>query len=81
MITHPDPELVFLTYVESEAGVGELIAQKHLALYERTPRAAEFFNDVLVHPSGKLAIVSCYTGKLKVITFKAGNYEGDFDVS
>ncbi|PFH53878.1 hypothetical protein AMATHDRAFT_72908 [Amanita thiersii Skay4041] len=81
MIAHPDPELVFFTYTESEDGTSELIVKKTLPLYERTPRPAEFFNNILVHPSGQLAIVSCYTGKLKVIKLKAGNYHEDFDVS
>ncbi|KAK2459647.1 hypothetical protein APHAL10511_008292 [Amanita phalloides] len=81
MIAHPDPELVFFTYIESEDGIGELIVKKQLPLYERAPRPAEFFNDIVVHPSGQLAIVSCYTSKLKVIRMKAGNFEDDFDAS
>jgi DNA damage-binding protein 1 len=81
MIAHPDPTLVFLTYLETESGGGELVTRKQLSLYERTPRQAEFYNDVLIHPSGKLAVVSCYTGKLKIITLKGGNYSEDFDAS
>ena len=80
-MAHPDPELIFLSYSESETGTGELTATKHLTLHERTPRPAEFFNDVLIHPSGKIGVVSCYTGKLKIVKFKAGNYHEDFDVS
>ncbi|KAG5639200.1 hypothetical protein H0H81_005679 [Sphagnurus paluster] len=75
----PEPELVFLTYT-TESGTGELVVKKQLSLYERSARLAEYFSDVLVHPSGRLAIVSCYTGKLKIITFKHGNHEQDFDV-
>jgi hypothetical protein len=81
LLAHPDPELIFLSYTESESGIGELITKKQLSLHERTPRPAEFFNDVLIHPSGKVAVVSCYTGKLKIVKFKAGNYQEDFDVS
>ncbi|KAF8635825.1 hypothetical protein AX15_000024 [Amanita polypyramis BW_CC] len=81
MIAHPDPEIVFFTYTETEDGTGELIVKNQLPLYERAPRPAEFFNDVLVHPSGQLAIVSCYTGKLKIIKIKTGNYQDDFDAS
>lgn len=80
MIAHPDPELVFLAYNEPESGNGELIVKKQLSLYERAPRPAEFFNDLLVHPSGKLAVASCYAGKLKIINLKAGAYTEDFDV-
>lgn len=81
LLAHPDPELIFLSYSESEFGAGELTTKKQLMLHERTPRPAEFFNDVLIHPSGKVAVVSCYTGKLKIVKFKAGNYQEDFDVS
>jgi DNA damage-binding protein 1 len=79
LLAHPDPELIFLSYTESESGPAELQLTKQLSLYERTPRPAEFFNDVLVHPSGKLAVVSCYLGKLKIINLKAGRYQNDFD--
>ncbi|KAF8895272.1 CPSF A subunit region-domain-containing protein [Infundibulicybe gibba] len=78
MIDHPDPELILFSYTESD---GTLSIKKQLSLHERTPRQAEFFTDVVVHPSGKVAVVSCYAGKLKVVKFKAGNYESDFDVS
>lgn len=81
MIAHPDPELIFFTYIDTEEGNGELVVKKRLSLYERAPRQAEFFNDVLVHPSGHLALVSCYTGKLKIIRIKAGNFQDDSDVS
>lgn len=80
-LAHPDPELIFLSYSESESGARELTTRKQLQLYERTPRPAEFLNDVLIHPSGKIAVVSCYTGKLKIVKFKAGNYQEDFDVT
>ncbi|KAG6878094.1 hypothetical protein C0993_012421 [Termitomyces sp. T159_Od127] len=76
---HPDPELIFLAYSENSYG-SQLTATKQLSLYERTPRSAEFFNDIVVHPSGKLAVASCYVGKLRIIKLKAGDYEEDFDV-
>ena len=81
MITHPEPELIFLSYVESETGAAELVVKKQLTLLDRSPRLSEFFNDLLVHPSGTLAVVHCYSGKLKVVVLKAGNYQHDFDVS
>ncbi|KAF9454820.1 hypothetical protein P691DRAFT_716708 [Macrolepiota fuliginosa MF-IS2] len=81
MLAHPDPELIFLSYAESEHGLAELQPTKHISLYERTPRPAEFLNDILAHPSGKLAVASCYAGKLKIINLKAGRYQDDFDVS
>ncbi|KDR82646.1 hypothetical protein GALMADRAFT_837022 [Galerina marginata CBS 339.88] len=81
MITHPEPEFILLEYSENEAGVAELVVKKQVSLFERLPRTAEFFTNFLVHPSGRLAVVSCYAGKLKVVTFKGGNYQEDFDVS
>ncbi|KAG6907853.1 hypothetical protein DXG01_007117 [Tephrocybe rancida] len=79
LLSHPDPELVFLSYTEDASG-SQLTATKHLSLHEVTQRAAEFCNDVVVHPSGKVAVVSCYVGRLRVIKLKAGNYEDDFEV-
>jgi len=81
MLTHPDPEFIILGYSESEGAPAKLVVQKSLSLFERLPRIAEFFTDFLVHPSGKLAIISCYAGKLKVITLKAGKLQEEFDVS
>ena len=71
-----------MTYTQS-GSIGKLTVTKRLDLVEHNhnQRPAEFFNDVIVHPGGKLAIVSCYTGKLKGIVLKAGNYVSDFDAS
>lgn len=80
MLAHPDPELIFLSYAEFEDGTTELQPTKQVSLYERV-RPAEFFNDILVHPSGKLAVANCYTGKFKIINLKAGRYQNDFDAS
>ncbi|KAG6854676.1 hypothetical protein C0991_003324 [Blastosporella zonata] len=80
LLSHPDPELIFLSYTDNPSSGSQLSVKKELSLYERTPRPAEFFTDVVVHPSGKVAVVSCYTGKLRVVKLKAGNYDEDFDV-
>ncbi|KAF7365431.1 CPSF-A domain-containing protein [Mycena venus] len=82
LLDHPAPELVFLTYIQSNTG-GTLSVTKRLELSERNhnQRPAEFFNDILVHPDGKLALVSCYTGKLKVVVLKNGKYKSDCDAS
>ncbi|CAA7261433.1 unnamed protein product [Cyclocybe aegerita] len=81
MIAHPEPELIILSYADSEGATPELKVKKQIPLFERSPRLAEFFTDFLIHPSGNLAVVSCYTGKLKIITLKGGAYQNDFDVS
>jgi DNA damage-binding protein 1 len=81
---HPDPELIFLSYTISHSGtrdVPELKALHNLSLYERNARPAEFFNGMLLDPSGVMLVVSCYAGKLKVVLLEGGGYENDFDVS
>ena len=49
-------------------------------LYERGGRPAEYCNDVLVHPDGKVAVVSCYVGRLKVIVISKGEPDLYVDV-
>ncbi|KAK7048153.1 CPSF-A domain-containing protein [Favolaschia claudopus] len=82
MLDHPEPELVFLAYTQTDAG-GTLTTTKRLKLFEsnHNQRPAEFFNDILVHPDGKIALVSCYTGKLKLVALDKGNYKADCDAS
>ncbi|KAJ6557241.1 CPSF A subunit region-domain-containing protein [Mycena vulgaris] len=81
MIDHPDPELVFLAYNESKRTGGTLSTTGRLDLHEKNQRPAEFLNDVVVHPGGKLAIVSCYTGKLRGVVLSEGKYKEDFHAS
>ncbi|KAF4605198.1 hypothetical protein EYR40_003981 [Pleurotus pulmonarius] len=81
MLDHPDPELIFLSYTESSAGTGELTVKKTKSLQERLPRPAEFFNDLLIDPTGTVLLVSSYVGRLKVVILKNGMYDRDFDVT
>jgi len=81
MFTHPDPEILILSYEEDQFRQGWLVVQKQIQLFEKPRRMSEFFTDCIIHPSGKLAIVSCYAGKLKVIGLRGGQYVEDFDVS
>lgn len=80
MLTHPDPEFIILSYEEDQSGHKKLLLQKQIPLFEKSRRIAEFFTDCIIHPTGKLAIVSCYAGKLKVINLRGGRYVEDFDV-
>jgi DNA damage-binding protein 1 len=75
---------MFLSYTVSHNGVRDIAELKsihHLSLYERNARPAEFFNDMLLDPTGAVLVASCYTGKLKVVLLEGGSYENDFDVS
>lgn len=81
MLAHPDPEVLFFSFEESLNGQKKLVVNRALLLQERGTRPAEFFNDLLVHPSGKIAIVHCFMGRIKVIQLKAGDYDEDYDVA
>ncbi|KAF9236524.1 CPSF A subunit region-domain-containing protein [Melanogaster broomeanus] len=79
---HPEPELVFLSFTVNKSGDTDLRSTKHLSLFERNARSAEFCHDVLVDPSGAIAVVSVYTGRLKVVILnEEGSYDRDFDAS
>lgn len=79
---HPEPELVFLVFTVSKSGERDLTVTTHLPLSDKSARPAEFCHDVLVDPSGTVAAVSIYTGKLKIITLSEdGGYERDSDAS
>ena len=84
MLDHPDPELIVLEYTISNNRVRDTVhlrTVKHLSLYERSARAAEFCNTIIVDPSRTVAVISCYKGKLKVVLLEKGSIQRDFDVS
>ncbi|KAJ3744599.1 CPSF A subunit region-domain-containing protein [Lentinula detonsa] len=73
LLDHPDPEILILNYTEtSERASGRLNIKHQVPLDERGSRPAEFCLDAIVHPSGRFAVVSCYTGKLKVVMVESG---------
>ena len=76
---HPDPKLILLTY-SPNGDTPELTEKWTCSLHDRVARPAEYLNDIIVHPAGRVAIVSCYTGKLKVLTFEGGDVDKNFDV-
>ncbi|KAG1898161.1 CPSF A subunit region-domain-containing protein [Suillus fuscotomentosus] len=79
---HPEPELIFLSFTVNGTGSTEITVTKYLSLSERSARPAEFCHTVLVDPSGGVAVVSAYTGKLKVVVLdQDGGYDHDFDAS
>jgi DNA damage-binding protein 1 len=79
---HPEPELIFLSFTVNDAGSTGITVTKYLSLSERSARPAEFCHTLLVDPSGGVAVVSAYTGKLKVVVLdQNGGYDRDFDAS
>ena len=81
MTDHPTPELIFLAYSRSrETGQMTFETTRILSLHDRSARQAEYLNDVFVDPSGAIALVSCYAGKLKVVHIKDGEYGSEFDL-
>ncbi|ESK85005.1 uv-damaged dna-binding [Moniliophthora roreri MCA 2997] len=82
LLDHPDPELLIFSYtdIDPDANVGRLELRSRDDLYERGCRPAEHCTDVIVHPNGKVAAVSCYGGRLKILTLKAGCIDMQTDV-
>ncbi|KAI0027623.1 mono-functional DNA-alkylating methyl methanesulfonate N-term-domain-containing protein [Vararia minispora EC-137] len=77
---HPDPRLICFTFNSANAS----LERAHVvSLAERGGvRPAEFLHDVFISPDGKNAVVSVYTGKLRVVMFDAEkNKFRDFDVT
>jgi DNA damage-binding protein 1 len=81
LLAHPDPEVLFFSFEELVTGQKKLVVNHTLPLRERGTRPAEFFNDLIVHPAGKVAVVHCFMGRIKVLQLKAGDYEKDCDVA
>ncbi|KZT11975.1 uncharacterized protein LAESUDRAFT_746751 [Laetiporus sulphureus 93-53] len=73
---HPDPKLIPLAYEVDESGTASLISKEGIDLHDRDARPAEFVTDVFVDPSGHVAIVSCYTGRLKLVQLENGEVTG-----
>lgn len=76
MLDHPEPELLFFSYSESA-----LVLDKQLSLQDRGPRPAEFLNAAFVHPSGTIAVISCYTCRLRIIVLENAKFQYDFDLT
>lgn len=76
---HPDAKLIVLSY-NVDAGVASLVSKEHIAIQDRASRHSEFVNDIFVHSSGRVAVVCCYTGKLRIVEFKQGKIALDYDV-
>ncbi|KAA1475747.1 hypothetical protein DENSPDRAFT_842582 [Dentipellis sp. KUC8613] len=82
MTDHPEPKLAILSYSVSPSGEGALSRLRVVDLQERgSLRHAEFFHDVVVSPSGDVALASCYVGKLKVLVFDDGKFKQEVDVT
>jgi len=76
---HPDPRLLLLRYVSDNNP--HLKCTKSVSLHERNARPAEFFCGAIVNPSGNIAVLSSYVGKLKILELSDGEYSSDFDIS
>jgi DNA damage-binding protein 1 len=79
---HPDPRLIFFSYSTPSSGGPFLKALKTLSLFQHLPRPSEseFLHSITVDPSGSVAVLNCYTGKIKVVELEDGLYTNDFDV-
>ncbi|KAH7910836.1 CPSF A subunit region-domain-containing protein [Hygrophoropsis aurantiaca] len=79
---HPEPQLIFVTFTVHDCNSSEVKATKYLSLFERNARASEFYHNMLVDPTARIAVVSVYVGKLKIVLLgEEGQYDRDFDAS
>jgi DNA damage-binding protein 1 len=77
---HPDSRLVFLSYSTPSVGSPFLKTLKTLTLHHHLARPSEFLHSILVDPSGRVAVVNNYAGKIKVVELEDGLYSNDFDI-
>ena len=67
----PDPLAILLAYVPAvEGSEPSLKEYSYLSLRSSHSRTMEFFEGAVVHPSGDVAIVATYIGKLKALILK-----------
>ena len=67
----PDPLAILLEYVPETGGYEPFLREySHLSLYSSHSRTMEHFQGAIVHPSGDVAIVATYVGKLKALVLK-----------
>lgn len=67
----PDPLVMLLEYVqEGESEEHSLREYNHLSLHSSFSRTMEDFEGAVMHPSGDVAIVATYVGKLKALVLK-----------
>lgn len=60
----------------------ELTVTKHLCLFERNSRPAEYFYGIVINHTGAYAVASVYTARLRIILLdNRGQHKHDFDVS
>lgn len=77
---HPEPQLILLA-LANDNGTPSLISKGAISLHDRHASHAEFCTEIALHPSGQLGVVSCYKGKLTVVSFKKGLIGDYFDVT
>ena len=77
---HPDPHVIILT-LEADSTTPYLSTLSSHSLYDRSAQHAEFCTDAVVSSDGVIAVVSCYKGKLKVLTLNEGIISDTTDVA
>ncbi|EJU03243.1 hypothetical protein DACRYDRAFT_115454 [Dacryopinax primogenitus] len=75
---HPDPYLLSLAYSPTPNPQFEVVHSA--SLKARAGRIAEYCQTSIVHPSGRVAVTSAYTGSLKVTVFGEDGKGKDIDV-
>ncbi|KZT56361.1 hypothetical protein CALCODRAFT_497530 [Calocera cornea HHB12733] len=75
---HPDPYLLSLAYRADP--IPHLEVVHSTSLKARAGRIAEYCQCSIVHPSGRIAVTSAYTGSLKVTLFGEDGKGKDIDI-
>ncbi|GJJ09699.1 hypothetical protein Clacol_003923 [Clathrus columnatus] len=75
----PDPLCIIYEYIYEKTGTASLREFYRLSLYAPFSRSMENFEGAVVHPSGNLALIATYVGKLKVLVIEDRKRIWDFD--
>lgn len=77
---HPDPYVITLAF-HTNSPTPYLSTLSSVSLFDRNAQHAELCTDAIVSSDGEFAVVSCYKGKLKVLSFEEGKIHDSFDIA
>ncbi|KAK7682424.1 hypothetical protein QCA50_014629 [Cerrena zonata] len=77
---HPDPYAIVLAF-DPDSPTPSLRTLSSVSLHDRNAQHAEFCTDAIVSPDGEVAIISCYKGKLRVLSLDEGKILDSVDVA
>lgn len=75
----PDPSCIIYEYIHEKDETSKLREFYRLSLQTPFSRPMENFEGAIVHPSGNIAVIATYVGKLKVLLLQDKGHISDFD--